>query len=159
MTRMRTMFSMKSTRLTHSLISIFTETRVSSFSTHPHACQKTISSVPTVELLRIPGKKVYSTSHSPTCSPSRIKNNPSFALRRKALGDFNQISEISIICTKLISFAFQIRRAAADGQHGKQRRPSPGPQPRPPWQRALTGTLSGYFFRIFSPSFFLYSNG
>lgn len=95
----------------------------------------------------------------PHCSPSRIKNSPSFALRRKVAADFNQMSEITIICTKLISFAFKIRRAAADSRHGKQRRPSPGPQPRPPWQRALTGTLSGYFFRIFSPSFFLYSNG
>lgn len=49
MTRMQTMFSMKSTRLTHSLIPIFTETRLSSFATHPHARQEKISSVPTVE--------------------------------------------------------------------------------------------------------------
>lgn len=70
MTRMQTMFSAKSTRLTHSLISIFRETRVSSFPTHPHACQEKISSVPTVEILWIPGKKVYSTPHPPTLQPS-----------------------------------------------------------------------------------------
>lgn len=70
MTRMQPMFSMKNTRLTHSPICIFTKTRVSSFPTHPHACQEKISRVPTVDLLRIPGKKVYSTPHPPTPQPS-----------------------------------------------------------------------------------------
>lgn len=66
MTRMQPMFSMKNTRLTHSPICIFTKTRVSSFPIHPHACQEKISRVPTVDLLQIPGKKVYSTPHPPT---------------------------------------------------------------------------------------------
>lgn len=37
---------------------------------------------------------------------------------------------------------------------------SPAPTPSPPLPpRSLTGTRSGYFFRIFSPSFFRYSKG
>lgn len=123
MTRMQTVFSMKSTRLTHSRISISTETRVSSFPAHPHACQKKISSVPTVESLRIPGKRCIPPP--PTLQPSAHREYPSFALRRKAAGDPNQSSEITTIRTKLISFASKTKRAAAGGQHGAQRRPRP----------------------------------
>lgn len=64
MTRMGPMFSMRSTRLTHSLISISRGTRVSSLSTPPPQPGK--DQFP-VERLRIPGKGV--STHPPTPQP------------------------------------------------------------------------------------------
>lgn len=86
MTRMQTMFSMKSTRLAHSLISISTETRVSSFPTHPHACQKKISSVLTGVTADPRGKGVFHPP--PTLQPFAHHKQPQLRTKEKGSRGF-----------------------------------------------------------------------
>lgn len=127
-----------------------------------------MSSIPAVELLRIPEKKkkkkggIAPRTHPPT--PTSLHNQqPQLCAKEKtglglesAHGDHQHLSS-----PHFFRLPKQRNKQPTRKTKGRLRAKSAGQAataaPASPPQ--LTGTLSGYFFLIFSPSFFLYSNG